>query len=184
MVLEQGGATGSRVEEWLWNVSRKVADGAKDKYERSSQVGDYMNMQTEIDEAIRMGLVGCLLQFHIKLKLTTEVIFLAVHILDQYLSVNLVAGKEFPLVGLTALVLAGKYEEDSGIPVGDYVNVAEGVYSKKQILDMEKLILRKLGWTLAIPTTYHFLVRFIKAAEADKEMENTIIYFAKSGLMQ
>ncbi|KAI3869040.1 hypothetical protein MKW98_022004 [Papaver atlanticum] len=152
--------------------------------ETSSQIGDYMSVQTEIDEDTRMSVVGCLVQFHIKLNLATEVLFLGIHILDRYLCMNLVARKELPLVGLTALLIANKYEDDSKTPVEEYFNMADEFYSKKDILDMEKLILRKLGWTLAFPTAYHFLVRFIKAAEADKEMENTIFLLAVSSLMQ
>ncbi|KAI3992797.1 hypothetical protein MKX01_012218 [Papaver californicum] len=132
-----------------------------------------------------MSLVRCLLRFHMKLKLRSEVLFLAIHILDRYLAMNLVARKEFPLVGLTSLLIAGKYEEASATPrVEKYVTLADGVYSKKEILDMEKLILGKLGWSLAVPTTYHFLARFIKAAEADKEMEDTMSCLAVSSLLQ
>ncbi|KAI3980523.1 hypothetical protein MKX01_026889 [Papaver californicum] len=119
-----------------------------------------------------------------QLELTPEVLFLAIHILDRYLAMNLVARKEFPLVGLTALLIAAKYEKAS-TPVEKYVILADGVYSKKkEILDMEKSILGKLGCGLAVPTTYHFLVRFIKAAEADREMEDTMLCLAVSSLMQ
>ncbi|KAI3973313.1 hypothetical protein MKX01_020688 [Papaver californicum] len=151
--------------------------------ENSSQIGDYMALQTEIDENIRLSLVRCLVKFHLQLELTPEVLFLAIHILDRYLAMNLVAIKEFPLVGLTALLIAAKYENAS-TPVQKYVTLTDGVYSKKEILGMEKSILGKLGWGLTVPTTYHFLVRFIKAAEADREMEDTMLCLAVSSLMQ
>ncbi|KAI3841896.1 hypothetical protein MKX03_024973 [Papaver bracteatum] len=137
-----------------------------------------MSVQTEIDEDTRMSVVRSLVQFHIKLNLATEVLFLEIHILDRYLCMNLVARKELTLIGLTAeeyFNIANKYEDDSKIP-------------KKDILDMEKLISRKLGWSLSFPTAYHFLVGFraspTEAAESDKEMENTILVLAVSSLMK
>lgn len=36
---------------------------------------------------------------------------------------------------------------------------------------MEKAILGKLGWCLTVPTTYVFLVRYIKASSASSDDE-------------
>ncbi|KAI3995080.1 hypothetical protein MKX01_013689 [Papaver californicum] len=144
-----------------------------------------MNLQTEIDEDIRMSLVRCLLRFHMKLKHRPEVLFLAIHNLDRYLAMNLVARKEFPLVGLTALLIAGKYEEASAtLRVESTLLWQMGFTAKKRYWICEKSILGKLGWSLAVPTTYHFLPRFIKASEADKEMEDTMSCLAVSSLLQ
>ena len=47
---------------------------------------------------------------------------------------------------------------------------------------MEKSILGKLEWTLAAPTPYVFLVRFIKASIPDQQMEHMMYFFAELGL--
>ncbi|XP_020270754.1 G2/mitotic-specific cyclin S13-7-like [Asparagus officinalis] len=49
---------------------------------------------------------------------------------------------------------------------------------------MEKSILNRLEWSLIVPTLYVFLVRFIKAATCDKEMEHMVYFFAELGLIQ
>ncbi|MCL7027827.1 hypothetical protein MKW94_009435, partial [Papaver nudicaule] len=49
---------------------------------------------------------------------------------------------------------------------------------------MEKSVVGKLEWTLTIPTVYVFLVRFVKAVEADKKMENMVYFLAELDLMQ
>ncbi|KAI3853378.1 hypothetical protein MKX03_026386 [Papaver bracteatum] len=152
--------------------------------EGSSHVRDYMHMQSEIDASMRMELVDLLVATHHVLNLPPEALYLAVHIVDRYLSMNLVSRNEFLLVGFSALVIAGKYEDDFVPRVEEYVDLADGGFSKRQILAMENSILEKLGWTLTIPTAYHFLVRFIKAAVADKELENMVFYLAELGLMQ
>lgn len=43
-------------------------------------------------------------------------------------------------------------------------------YTREQILGMEKGILNKLEWNLTVPTSYVFLVRFLKAASCDTEV--------------
>ncbi|KAI3980276.1 hypothetical protein MKX01_029439 [Papaver californicum] len=152
--------------------------------ESSIELRDYMRVQRGIDVSLRMQLVDLLVEAHSRLKLAPEALYLAVYIVDKYLSTNLVARNEFPLLGLTALVITGKYEEDVPPPVEAYITVTDGVFRKEQILAMEKSILGKLGWTLTVPTAYHFLVRFIKAAVAYKETENMVFFLAELSLMQ
>jgi G2/mitotic-specific cyclin-B, other len=50
------------------------------------------------------------------------------------------------------------------------MDIAFNVYTKEDILGMEKMILEKLEWYLTVPTAYMFLVRYIKIAEADQEV--------------
>ncbi|MCL7027316.1 hypothetical protein MKW94_017672 [Papaver nudicaule] len=152
--------------------------------EISSPIGDYMDQQTEIDVHRRRALVEWLIGVQYTLKVPSEVLFLAVHIVDRYLELNLVLPKDLLLLGLSAMLIAAKYEEDYPPAVEEYVTVASGRYNREQILGMEKLLLEDLGWSLTVPTAYHFLVRFIKAAGADKEMENLVFFMAELGLMQ
>ncbi|MCL7051403.1 hypothetical protein MKW94_005678 [Papaver nudicaule] len=151
--------------------------------ETSSRVGDYMYRQKEIDVHMRLVLVYWLIGIQLELKFPSEVLFLTVHIVDRYLELNLVAQKDFLLLGLSAMLIAGKYEEDYPPGVEEYVTFASGLYNREHILAMEKSVLETLGWTLTVPNTYHFLVRFVKAAGADKEMEDTAFYMAELGLM-
>ncbi|MCL7051074.1 hypothetical protein MKW94_002194 [Papaver nudicaule] len=161
--------------------------------EISSPIGDYMDQQTEIDVHRRLALVEWLIGVHppkVKILVPSLVkgpirdLFLAVHIVDRYLELNLVALKDLLLLGLSVMLIAGKYEEDYPPAVEEYVTISFGRYNREQILGMEKLILEDLGWSLTVPTTYHFLVRFIKAAGADNEMENLVFFMAEVGLMQ
>jgi cyclin B len=58
--------------------------------------------------------------------------------------------------------------------VNELILIADSAYSREQILSMEKGILNRLEWNLTVPTSYMFLVRFIKAAcsgiKTDKEV--------------
>ena len=60
--------------------------------------------------------------------------------------------------------------------VNDLIQLTGYRYTKEVVICMEKMILNHLEWYLTVPTTYMFLVRFIKAAKADKEVPHEIIY--------
>ncbi|XP_058078004.1 cyclin-B1-5-like [Magnolia sinica] len=49
---------------------------------------------------------------------------------------------------------------------------------------MGKKMLNKLKWSITVPTPYVFLVRFLKAALSDKEMEHMVFFFAELALTQ
>jgi G2/mitotic-specific cyclin-B, other len=71
------------------------------------------------------------------------------------------------LVGVTALMLAAKYEEIYPPEVRDYVYICDNAYTREQIVQMEQLILSKLNFRLTVPTQRSYLKRFCKAAQGD-----------------
>ncbi|PKA53047.1 Cyclin-B1-1 [Apostasia shenzhenica] len=144
---------------------------------------DYMISQTEINPKMRSILVDWLIEVHHKFELMPETLYLTVFIIDRYLSVESVLRKELQLVGVGAMLIACKYEEIWAPEVNDFICIADRAYTREQILKMEKLILNKLDWSLTYPTSYVFILRFLKAANSDKEMENMAFFFAELALM-
>lgn len=67
-------------------------------------------------------------------------------------------------VGVTAMLIASKYEEIWAPEVRDFVYISDKAYTREQILSMEKLMLNTLKFNLTTPTAFNFLSRFIKAA--------------------
>ncbi|KAI3956340.1 hypothetical protein MKW92_007806 [Papaver armeniacum] len=151
--------------------------------ESSVQIHDYMGSQNQINENMRMILVDWLVEVHHVYKLSPETLYLTVQIIDRYLSTRLVHRKELQLLGISSMLLASKYVDIWAPMVNDLVCISERAYSKEHILGMEKSILAKLGWSLSGPTPYVFLVRFVKAAMADKEMENMAFFLTELGLL-
>ncbi|XP_010423383.1 PREDICTED: cyclin-B1-2-like [Camelina sativa] len=151
--------------------------------EKESQPKMYMHIQTEMNEKMRAILIDWLLEVHIKFELNLETLYLTVNIIDRFLSVKAVPKRELQLLGISALLIASKYEEIWPPQVNDLVYVTDNAYSSKQILVMEKTILGNLEWYLTVPTQYVFLVRFIKASMTDPEMENMVHFLAELGMM-
>ncbi|CAN8237160.1 unnamed protein product [Cochlearia groenlandica] len=151
--------------------------------EKESQPKMYMHIQTDVNEKMRAILIDWLLEVHIKFELNLETLYLTVNIIDRFLSVKAVHKRELQLLGISALLIASKYEEIWPPQVNDLVYVTDNAYNGKQILVMEKTILGNLEWYLTVPTQYVFLVRFIKASMSDPEMENMVHFLAELGMM-
>lgn len=52
-----------------------------------------------------------------------------------------------------------------------FLNISGGQYTGREVCFWEKIVLDKLEWYLTIPTVFTFLVRYAKAAKADKEVQ-------------
>ena len=60
---------------------------------------------------MRATLIDWLLQVHLRYHLLPETLWIAVNILDRFLSVRVVSIIKLQLVGVTAMFIAAKYEE-------------------------------------------------------------------------
>ncbi|XP_044294540.1 G2/mitotic-specific cyclin-B2 isoform X2 [Varanus komodoensis] len=80
-----------------------------------------------------------------------------------------VSQKELQLVGVTAMLLAAKYEEVSVPSVLDFVYITDRAYKVAQIQAMEQNILKQLNFSLGRPLPLHFLRRAAKASDPSLE---------------
>jgi cyclin B len=145
---------------------------------------DYMSQQTDINERMRKILIDWLVDVHIKFKLRPETLFLTVHIIDRYLSKEQTTRKKLQLVGVTAMLIASKYEEIYAPEVRDFVYISDKAYDRAQILKMEGTILNALDWQLCGATPWHFMLRFNKAGELDEKMRLTANYLMERYLQE
>ncbi|CAJ1916054.1 unnamed protein product [Sphenostylis stenocarpa] len=149
--------------------------------ENENRPRDYIESQPDINKRSRAILVNWLIEVNTKFELSLETLYLTINIIDRFLAVKSVPGKELQLVGISAMLMASKYEEIWAPGVDNLVCFT--TYSHEQILVMEKIILDKLEWTLTVPTPLVFLVRFIKASVPDQELENMTHFLSELGLM-
>lgn len=132
---------------------------------------DYMSTQGDINEKMRAILIDWLIEVHYKFELMDETLFLTVNIIDRFLEKEVVPRKKLQLVGMTAMLLACKYEEVSVPVVEDLVIISDRAYTKGQVLEMEKSILDTLEFNMSVPTAYVFMRRFLKAANSDRKLQ-------------
>lgn len=72
---------------------------------------DYMDSQPEINEKMRAILIDWLIQVHHKFELSPETLYLTINIIDRYLASKTTSRRELQLVGMSAMLIASKYEE-------------------------------------------------------------------------
>lgn len=70
-----------------------------------------MVSQPEINEKMRAILIDWLIDVHQKFELSPETLYLTINIIDRFLSVKAVPRRELQLVGISATLMASKYEE-------------------------------------------------------------------------
>ncbi|KAK9271440.1 hypothetical protein L1049_027031 [Liquidambar formosana] len=142
------------------------------KAESSSCVSpNYMAQQFDINERMRGILIDWLIEVHYKFELMEETLYLTVNLIDRFLAVQPVVRKKLQLVGVTAMLLACKYEEVSVPVVEDLILISDKAYTRKEVLEMEKLMINTLQFNLSVPTPYVFMRRFLKAAQSDDKLE-------------
>ena len=112
----------------------------QDMYEhfRSKEVSTsvrpvYMEDQQYINERMRSILVDWLVEVHLKFKLVPETLYLTVNIIDRYLCKTEVSRPKLQLVGVTALLIASKYEEIYPPELRDLVYICDRAYSKLEV---------------------------------------------------
>jgi len=76
-----------------------------------SRPHDYIHLQPEINEKMRAILVDWLIDVHSKFELSPETLYLTINIIDRFLAVKTVPRRELQLVGISAMLMASKYEE-------------------------------------------------------------------------
>ena len=73
---------------------------------------DFMQNQSEVTEKMRSYLIDWLAELHFKFKLWPETLYVTIGIIDRYLAVKSDFRKrDLQCLGVTALHIAGKYEE-------------------------------------------------------------------------
>mmetsp|Transcript_25629 Transcript_25629/g.42035 ORF Transcript_25629/g.42035 Transcript_25629/m.42035 type:complete len:597 (+) Transcript_25629:211-2001(+) len=136
-----------------------------------------------MDAKMRAILVDWLIDVHRRYCLVPETLYLCVHIIDRYYSITDVSRSKM-LVCITALFLACKYEEIYPLAVRDCVYITDKAFGYQEILDMELAILKVLDWKIFVPTSYHFLDRFLSLAKASPMTRHAASYFLERTLLE
>ncbi|KAG8991507.1 hypothetical protein FRB94_012451 [Tulasnella sp. JGI-2019a] len=128
----------------------------------------YMDGQTEIAWDMRKTLVDWLLQVHLRYHMLPETLWIAINIVDRFLSRRVVSLVKLQLVGVTAMFVASKYEEIMAPSVEEFSFMTENTYSREEILKGEKIILQTLEFNIsAYCSPYTWVRRISKADDYD-----------------
>jgi len=145
---------------------------------------NYISRQVDINERMRSILVDWIVEVHRMFKLLPETLFLAIALIDRYLSITQISRDKLQLVGITSMLIASKYEEIYAPECNDFVYISDGAYTKQQILKMEQTLLNTLNFNITHPSALHFLRRYSKAAGSDYTLHTLCKYLIEMMLLE
>lgn len=129
---------------------------------------DYMEGQTEINWQMRQTLVDWLLQVHLRYHLLPETLWIAVNIVDRFLTKRVVSLMKLQLVGVAAMFIAAKYEEILAPSVDEFVSMTGQGYSRDEILKGERIMLQTLDFKVShYCSPYSWMRKISKADDYD-----------------
>ncbi|KAK8952869.1 Cyclin-A3-1 [Platanthera guangdongensis] len=126
---------------------------------RRPMAGYIDTIQTDVNPNMRGILVDWLVEVAEEYKLVSDTLFLTISYIDRYLSFNSIGRQKLQLLGVSAMLIASKYEEISPPHVEDFCYITDNTYTKKQVVEMESAILKFLKFEMGNPTIKTFLSR-------------------------
>ena len=142
-------------EEYREEIMEYMLDMEK----RTMSSSAAMDMQPELQWDMRPCLVDFLIEVHLQFRLRPETLYLALNIVDRYVSKRVVYKKHYQLVGCSALWIAAKFEDakDRVPTVQDLHTMCRGTYDESAFIQMEGHVLATIQWTVGHPTAEAWL---------------------------
>lgn len=139
--------------------------------------------QTEVTEKMRAIVVDWLIDVAIKFRLRPETFYLAIDVMDRYLTVCATTRAQLQLVGITSLLIAAKHEEMWAPDVRECIKITANTYTRDDILVMERAICAALTFRFTVPTVYPFVERLLQVSNADTTTRCAAFYFLEHAMM-
>ncbi|KAI9230607.1 MAG: cyclin-like protein [Piptocephalis tieghemiana] len=143
----------------------------------------YMDQQREITHENRSTLVQWMIAVHDKFRLKAETLYLAVNIVDRFLSLRVAALNKLQLVGIASLFAAAKYQETHAPSVYNYLYMCDHTYTAQQVYQAEIYIYNIIRGDLGHPGPMPFLRRASKADEYCTESRTIAKYLCEIALV-
>lgn len=102
---------------------------------------------------------------HQRFRLKPETLFIAVNIIDRTLMKMPVARTHLQLVGVSAMLIAWKYQEIYPPSLNEVVQITETPFGVNEVIQMETHLLQILDFSFTFPTPMSFVETFMQALQ-------------------
>ncbi|XP_017876293.1 G2/mitotic-specific cyclin-B3 isoform X2 [Ceratina calcarata] len=175
------------VENWLdpFQVSHYAMDIFNYLKDRESlfPIGDYMEKQVCLSRWMRALLIDWMVEVQESFELNHETLYLAVKLVDLYLTKITVGKETLQLLGAASLFIASKYDERIPPMIDDFLYICDGAYSQRELIRMEISVLKVIDFDLGIPLSYRFLRRYARCAKVSMPTLTLARYILEYSLM-
>ena len=91
---------------------------------------------------------------------------------------------DLQLLGVTAMLIASKFEEIYPPSIGEFAYITADTYSEERIRKMEVVLLRQMDFQFNNPSVILFLRRYSKLMETNKKVHNLAKYILELSLLE
>jgi len=152
--------------------------------EKSFPIEKYLSKQTEITESMRSVLVDWMVEVQESFELNHETLYLAVKLVDFYLSKVVIKREQLQLVGCTAVFIACKFDERIPPYVDDFLYICDDAYRRRELLLFEMKMLKAIGFDLGLPLSYRYLRRYARCGKVSMEELTLARFILEMSLME
>jgi cyclin B len=103
--------------------------------------------------------------------------------IDRYLEHKVISKEKLQLVGVSAMLIACKYEEIWPPLIKDYIHMCDNAYDKDQIIKMELDMLAQLDFNVDVVTSNIFLDRFVHITKVDQMTHHLAQYMIEISML-
>lgn len=143
--------------------------------------------QTELNGRVRAIAIDWLFDVRIKFHMRPETLFMAISLLDRYLSIGgaqeQVLRTDLQECACAAMMLASTLEESYPPETRDYVYISDNCFTAPALKTRSWRIAAALQFNLWSPNMLHFLRRYSKASKNDTKQHTLAKYYCQSALL-
>jgi len=137
-----------------------------------------------VNAKMRAIVVDWMIELHQRFRpsLQPATLYLAINVFDRFLaSGNMKETFRLQVVGAACLLVAAKIEEIYPPKVRELKKMVDGA-TAPEICVAERAVLTTLKFQVSVPTVFHFMKRYLKAAEADLRLKALTMYIVEVAL--
>lgn len=144
---------------------------------------NYIKQQSDINAQMRAILVDWIIEVHNQFHFKRKTLFQTILLIDLYLSLRLIQKPRLQLLGIACLLISVKANEVYYPRLEDFINITDNAYTKKELLNMEILVLKTLNFDFLFPTSEEFYSILSKNYHFNKVQHHLGEYFMDSSLI-
>ncbi|WVQ86227.1 hypothetical protein IAT38_008395 [Cryptococcus sp. DSM 104549] len=140
---------------------------------------ELMDMQPELQWFMRSYLIDFIIEVHQQFRLRPEVLYLAMNIVDRYISKRVVYKKHYQLVGCSALWIAAKFEDakDKVPLVHELAEMCCKAYDESAFIQMEGHVLSTINWQIGHPSAEAWLRVYAMGVRGEEQKVGNMARF-------
>ncbi|XGW26115.1 hypothetical protein V3C99_007044 [Haemonchus contortus] len=152
--------------------------------EKLFHVGDYLPQHPQLSKQTRAVVADWMVEIQETFELNHETLYMAVKILDLYLSKTQGVQKDdLQVLASAAFFIASKFEERSPPLIDDFMYVCDEQFDRPQMIQAEMKVLDTVNYDIGFPLSYRYVRRYARVTKTDMPKLTLARYVLETSLM-